>query len=124
MRTRAPHLEKTLSHCQSLGCLKLHFEYIISIATSGAPGEVAGPREAEEGDGGEVVNKHLPKVFPLHIEKLKDRQRPVESQLKINSYRKAIQIHKVMTIFWCVCQPETYSTTIREAPQDGVDTLA
>ena len=46
------------------------------------PGEVAGPGEAEEGDGGEVVDKHLPKVFSLHIKKLQDGQGPVESQLK------------------------------------------
>ena len=55
---------------------------ISKVKTRSPPGEVAGPREAEEGDGGEVVDKHLPEVFSLHVEKLHDGQRPVESQLK------------------------------------------
>ena len=73
--------------------MHLATELYIPITTIGAPGKVAGPREAEEGDGGEVVNKHLPKVFSLHIKKLKDRQRPVESQLKINTNRRSQKVH-------------------------------
>ena len=71
MRTRAPHLESFVIAKTN----KLNYSFY-------PPGEVAGPREAEEGDGGEVVDKHLPEVFSLHVEKLHDGQRPVESQLK------------------------------------------
>ena len=59
-----------------------HWSLISKVKTRSPPGEVAGPREAEEGDGGEVVDKHLPEVFSLHVEKLHDGQRPVESQLE------------------------------------------
>ena len=61
------------------------------------PGEVAGPGEAEEGDGGEVVDEHLPKVFALHIKKLQDRQGPVESQLKHTFHRPS---HFSNNIHW------------------------
>ena len=54
------------------------------------PGQIAGPRKAEECDGGEVVDEHLPKVFSLHIEKLQDRQGPVESQLKNTFHRPSL----------------------------------
>ena len=46
------------------------------------PGQIAGPRKAEEGDGGEVVDEHLPEVFSLYVKKLKDGERPIERQLK------------------------------------------
>ena len=45
-------------------------------------GEVAGPWEAEEWDGGQVVDEHLPKVFSLHVSELRDCQGPVERQLQ------------------------------------------
>ena len=93
-----------------------------------APGEVAGPGEAEEGDGGEVVDEHLPKVFSLHIEKLQDRQGPVESQLKNAFHRPSLKVKtlsdKIQILTLGVCQPETCSTTRLVAPQDDVDTPA
>ena len=46
------------------------------------PGQIAGPRKAEECDGGEVVDEHLPEVFSLYVKKLKDGERPIERQLK------------------------------------------
>ena len=33
-------------------------------------GEVGGPGEHHQGDGGHVVNKHLAEVFSLHIKEL------------------------------------------------------
>ena len=36
------------------------------------PGEVGCPGEHDQGDGGDVVDQHLPKVFPLHIKELAD----------------------------------------------------
>ena len=47
-----------------------------------APGEVAGPGEGEEGDGGDVVDEHLHKVLPLHVEELHDGEGPVEGELE------------------------------------------
>ena len=31
------------------------------------------PAESEKGKGGEMVDEHLPEVFPLHIEKLAEK---------------------------------------------------
>ena len=45
------------------------------------PGEVAGPAEGHQGNGGDVVDKHLPEVLTLHIIKLRKAQGPVETQL-------------------------------------------
>ena len=44
-------------------------------------GEVAGPGEAQQEDGGGVVDEHLPKVLALRVEELRDAERPVEGQL-------------------------------------------
>ncbi len=44
-------------------------------------GEVADPREGQQSDGGQVVHKHFPEIFALHVEKLGDAQGPVEAQL-------------------------------------------
>lgn len=49
---------------------------------STAPGQIAGPRKAEECDGREVVDEHLPEVFSLYVKKLKDGERPIERQLE------------------------------------------
>ena len=38
--------------------------------------------EGEQGQGGEVVDEHLPKVFALHIGELGHQKRPVERHLK------------------------------------------
>lgn len=46
------------------------------------PHEVGRPGEHDEGDGGLVVDEHLPEVFPLHIEELAEAQGPVERQLQ------------------------------------------
>jgi hypothetical protein len=40
---------------------------------SSNPGEVAGPGESHQGDGGNVMYEHLPKIFPLHVVKLKQQ---------------------------------------------------
>ena len=40
---------------------------------SSNPGEVAGPGEAHERDGGDVVDEHLPEIFPLHVVELKQK---------------------------------------------------
>lgn len=45
------------------------------------PGEVDGPAEDHESDGGHVVKKHLPKVLSLHVVELGDEEGPVEAQL-------------------------------------------
>ena len=37
------------------------------------PGQVAGPGQGHESDGGHVMDEHLPEVFPLHVEKLKEK---------------------------------------------------
>ena len=37
------------------------------------PGQVAGPGQGHESDGGHVMDEHLPEVFPLHVEKLKKK---------------------------------------------------
>ena len=52
------------------------------VQMSKPPGQIAGPRKAEECDGGEVVDEHLPEVFSLYVKKLKDGERPIERQLK------------------------------------------
>ena len=36
-------------------------------------GQVAGPGEGHERDGGHVMDEHLPEVFPLHVEKLEGK---------------------------------------------------
>ena len=46
------------------------------------PHEVGRPGEHDQGDGGLVVDEHLPEVFPLHIEELAEAQGPVERQLQ------------------------------------------
>ena len=46
------------------------------------PGEVAGPGEGHEEDGGGVVDHHLPEVLALHVEELGDAEGPVERQLR------------------------------------------
>ena len=43
------------------------------------PDEVAGPGEAEEQDGDQVVNHVLHKVLPLHVNHSRDGQRDIES---------------------------------------------
>ena len=35
------------------------------------PGEVAGPGEGHESDGGHVMDEHLPEVLSLDVDKLK-----------------------------------------------------
>ena len=45
------------------------------------PGEVSGPGEHHEEDGGVVMDEHLPEVLPLHVEELTEGERPVESHL-------------------------------------------
>ena len=44
-------------------------------------GKVGGPWEHYQGDGGDVVDKHLQEVLPLDIEELADGQWQVEGQL-------------------------------------------
>ena len=44
-------------------------------------GEVARPAESHERDGGHVMDEHLPEVLPLHVEELRNAERPVEAQL-------------------------------------------
>lgn len=44
------------------------------------PIEIAGPAEAHQRDGGNVMHKHLPKVLASHVEELAHAQRPVERQ--------------------------------------------
>ena len=46
------------------------------------PDEVRGPGEHDEGDGGLVVDEHLPEVLPLDIEELTEGQGPVEGHLQ------------------------------------------
>ena len=48
---------------------------------SSDPDKVSGPAEANEGDGGLVVDEHLPEIFSLHIEELTEGEGPVESHL-------------------------------------------
>ena len=43
--------------------------------------KVSCPAEHDEGDGGLVVNEHLPEVLPLDIKELAEGKRPVESHL-------------------------------------------
>ena len=43
------------------------------------PENVDHPREAHQHDGGDVMDEHLPKVFPFHVEKLRHAQGPVKS---------------------------------------------
>ena len=40
------------------------------------------PAESKKGEGGEMVDEHLPEVFSLYVKKLKDGERPIERQLK------------------------------------------
>ena len=40
------------------------------------------PAESEKGKGGEMVDEHLPEVFPLHVGELGDKEGPVKSHLK------------------------------------------
>ena len=51
------------------------------LLSSNQPGEIAGPWEGEEGDGGDVVDEHLCEVLPLDIKPLGYGERPVEGQL-------------------------------------------
>ena len=46
------------------------------------PGEVSGPGEHHEEDGGVVMDEHLPEVLPLHVEELADGEGPVEGELQ------------------------------------------
>ena len=43
------------------------------------PGQVAGPGEGHESDGGHVMDEHLPEVLPLHVEKLKKRSQSLKT---------------------------------------------
>ena len=45
------------------------------------PEEVGRPGEHDQGNGGLVVDKHLPKVLSLNIKELTETQRPVKGQL-------------------------------------------
>ncbi len=45
-----------------------------------SPEKIAGPGEGEKGDGGDVMNEHLHKVFPLHVKELGDGEGPVEGE--------------------------------------------
>ena len=40
------------------------------------------PAESEKGKGGEMVDEHLPEVFPLHVGELGDQEGPVKSHLE------------------------------------------
>ena len=51
------------------------------LLSSNQPGEIAGPWEGEEGDGGDVVDEHLCEVLPLHVRPLGDGEGPVEGEL-------------------------------------------
>ena len=42
------------------------------------PDEVSRPGEHDEGDGGHVVEEHLPEVLPLNVKELAEAQGPVE----------------------------------------------
>ncbi len=64
--------------------LEKYVGYVVNDEDERAdPGEVAGPGEAHEGNGGQVMNEHLPEVLPLHVEKLGDHQRPVANVIKL-----------------------------------------
>ena len=45
------------------------------------PVHLVAPTESEKSKGGNVVDEHLPKVFPLHISELGDQEGPVKSHL-------------------------------------------
>ena len=66
----------------TLFCFMFHISLAEPLFLVLAPGEVAGPGEGEEGDGGDVVDEHLHKVLPLHVEELHDGEGPVEGELE------------------------------------------
>ena len=55
------------------------------------------PAESEKGKGGEMVDEHLPEVFPLHVGELGDKEGPVKSHLE----------HVVPPNGW-VCEKKNY----------------
>ena len=46
------------------------------------PDKVGGPGEHDQGDGGLVVDEHLPEVFPLDVKELAEGEGPVECHLQ------------------------------------------
>ena len=57
------------------------------------PGEVSCPGEGDEGDGGVVMNKHLPEVLALHVKKLAAKISPYISYHMLVLSGKSATIH-------------------------------